>query len=122
MVKTKDLRSKTIDELTKDLNESRKQLSEMRLNQNVSQAQATRISKIKNVRKDIARTLTVINQSKIADARKANKSQKHLDLNLRRKATRSIRRKLTKNQAGKITLKAQKKAENYPQRVFTVAE
>ena len=122
MVKTRDLRGKSIAELEKDLFESRKQLSEMRLNQNVSQAQATRISKIKNVRKDIARTLTVINQSKIADARVANKGKKYMDLNLRRKTTRAIRRKLTRNQANKMTLKAQKKAENYPMRVFTVAE
>ena len=117
MVKTADLRKKSEADLLKDLDENRKQL----LNK-VSSAQNVKLAKIRTVRKDIARILTVVNQNRKQAAREANKGKKFAHLDLRFKQTRSIRRRLTKFERTRQTLRAQKKAENYPQRVFAVTE
>jgi large subunit ribosomal protein L35e len=46
--------------------------------------------------------------------------QKLLPTDLRKKMTRAIRRRLTPEQAGKLTSKAQKAKSNFPQRKFAV--
>ena len=63
----------------------------------------------KVVRKAIARYLTVINQKNKQKVREeyANKKKKPVDL--RDKKTRALRRKLTKEQAAKKTIRKQKR-------------
>ena len=46
--------------------------------------------------------------------------QKLLPTDLRKKQTRAIRRRLTPEQAAKLTSKAQKTATNFPMRKFAV--
>jgi large subunit ribosomal protein L35e len=121
MVKAKDLRKKGEEDLVKDLNEFRKQLSEMKLNK-VSSSHQVKLSKIRTVRKDIARVLTSINQLRKSAAREECKKAKFLHQDLRNKKTRAIRRRLTKFERTRHTLKWQKKHENFPQRVFAVSE
>jgi len=64
--------------------------------------------------------LTVYNQKGKEAMRVKFAEAKHLPLNLRQKKTRAIRRRLTKEQASKVTLKAKKKMQNFPQRWFAV--
>ena len=79
-----------------------------------------KLSKIKVVRKSIARVLTVVSQSQRAALRTAYDGKKHVPLDLRPKKTRAIRRRLTASQAGAKTAKAAKKAAAFPKRKFAV--
>ena len=72
------------------------------------------------MRKSIARVLTVINQQKKDRLRDFYKDKDYLPLDLRKKQTRAIRRKLTKKQSGAKTLKQMKKEKYFPQRKFAV--
>merc|ERR1711869_61172 len=60
-------------------------------------------SKIKVVRQNIARVLTVINETQKGALRQHYDGLKYAPLDLRVKKTRAIRRRLTKFEAGKKT-------------------
>lgn len=93
------LRSQNKAELLKQLEEFKQELASLR----VQKLQGnTKVTKIHDVRKNIARVLTVINQSQREAVREAYKGKK-TPLDLRAKQTRAIRRKLTKHEATKIT-------------------
>ena len=119
MVKAASLRKKTQKELEGDLDGFRKNLSELRFSK-VSASQQMKVSKIKTVRKDIARTLTVLNTMKKDEAREAHKKSKYQPLDLRKKLTRRLRRRLTRAQLTKTTLRTQKRNENFPKRKYAV--
>jgi large subunit ribosomal protein L35e len=57
-----------------------------------------KLSKIKVVRKGIARVLTVVNQNQRAALKDAYKGKKYVPVDLRAKKTRAMRRRLTKAQ------------------------
>ena len=102
----------------------------------------SKLSKIKPLRKQIARILTIIRENKksevIASLRTKvtketkdgkeeeikttikNLKMKHLPLDLRPKKTRAIRRKMTKFGAKKLTLKQFKRKLSFPVRKFAV--
>merc|ERR1712196_488057 len=67
---------------------------------------ASKLSKIKVVRKSIARVLTVVNQTQKQQLRLHFKGKKYMPLDLREKKTRAIRRRLTTAQLSKKTVKA----------------
>lgn len=73
-----------------------------------------------DVRKSIARVLTVINANQRAQLRIFYKNKKYIPLDLRAKQTRAIRRRLTKHEAGLTTEKAKKKLSHFPQRMYAV--
>ena len=74
----------------------------------------------KEVRKGIARTLTVITASTRSALKAAYAGKKYVPLDLRVKKTRAIRQRLTKNQAGAKTVRAAKKAAAFPRRKYAV--
>lgn len=59
---------------------------------------ASKLGKVKKVRKDVARVLTVINQKARENFRSQMKTEKFIPKQLRAKKTRAIRRQLTKEQ------------------------
>ena len=73
-----------------------------------------------DVRKSIARVLTVINQSQRAQLRIFYKGKKYIPLDLRPKQTRAMRRQLTKEEASRVTDKQKKRQRHFPQRNFAV--
>jgi large subunit ribosomal protein L35e len=73
-----------------------------------------------DLRKSIARVLTVINANQRAQLRIFYKNKKYLPLDLRPKQTRAIRRRLTKHEATLISEKQRKKQIHFPQRKFAV--
>eukprot|EP00339_Tiarina_fusa_P029157 CAMPEP_0117041940 /NCGR_PEP_ID=MMETSP0472-20121206/29247_1 /TAXON_ID=693140 ORGANISM="Tiarina fusus, Strain LIS" /NCGR_SAMPLE_ID=MMETSP0472 /ASSEMBLY_ACC=CAM_ASM_000603 /LENGTH=123 /DNA_ID=CAMNT_0004753065 /DNA_START=16 /DNA_END=387 /DNA_ORIENTATION=- len=121
MVKIKafELRSKNRDELLKQLEDLKTELQQLRVAK-VTGGAASKLSKIKIVRKSIARVLTVINQKKKNAVREAFKGKKYAPLDLRNKKTRAIRRRLTKFERERKTLKQQKKDQHFPQRKYAV--
>ena len=118
-VKAFELRSKTSKELLKELDEMKAELAQLRVAK-VSGGAASKLAKIKVVRKNIARILTVYNQKQKAEARKQYQGKKYQPLDLRPKKTRAIRRKLKTEQKYAKTQKQKTRMSNFPMRRFAV--
>jgi len=73
-----------------------------------------------DVRKSIARVLTVINLNQRQQLRIFYKGKKYSPLDLRPKQTRAIRRKLSKHEASLVSEKQKKRQMHFPQRNFAV--
>ena len=73
-----------------------------------------------DVRKSIARILTVINTNQRHQLRIFYEKKKYLPLDLRAKQTRAMRRALSKDEAGVRTDKQKKRERHFPQRNYMV--
>eukprot|EP00543_Licmophora_paradoxa_P008389 CAMPEP_0202442908 /NCGR_PEP_ID=MMETSP1360-20130828/2271_1 /ASSEMBLY_ACC=CAM_ASM_000848 /TAXON_ID=515479 /ORGANISM="Licmophora paradoxa, Strain CCMP2313" /LENGTH=121 /DNA_ID=CAMNT_0049058421 /DNA_START=181 /DNA_END=546 /DNA_ORIENTATION=- len=119
MVKAYELRGNSKEELIKMLSEQRKELSELAVAK-VTGGAASKIAKIKSVRKNIARILTVHNQQQKAGLRKAAEDSEYLPKDLRAKKTRAMRRALTQAQKNAKTAKQRKMSAVFPAVKFAV--
>ncbi|VDN21715.1 unnamed protein product [Cylicostephanus goldi] len=83
-----------------------------------------KLCKIRVVRKTIARILTVINQNYKQELRKfyavSSLGHKYKPIDLRKKQTRAIRRRLTKHEQSLKTKKQQHKERAFPLRKYAV--
>ena len=118
-IKTHELRTKFKSDLLKQLDELKSELAQLRVAK-VTGGAPNKLSKIKVVRKNIARVLTVIKQTQLAHLREANKGAKHMPLDLRAKKTRAIRRALTKTQLAMVPEKVAKRQAYFPKRKYAV--
>merc|ERR1712010_59092 len=118
-IKLHELRQKNKSELIKQLQELKTELAALRVAK-VTGGAASKLSKIKVVRKSIARVLTVVNQTQKQQLRLHFKGKKYLPLDLREKKTRAIRRKLSTKQLTAKTEKQAKKDRAFPQRKFAL--
>lgn len=73
-----------------------------------------------DVRKSIARVLTIINANQRSQLRIFYKDRKYMPLDLRAKQTRAMRRRLTPKEASRVTEKQRKKQMHFPQRKYAV--
>ena len=73
-----------------------------------------------DLRKSIARVLTVINHKQRSQLRLFYAKKKYIPLDLRPKQTRAIRRRLTKHEATRVTEKQKKRQIHFPQRKYAV--
>mmetsp|Transcript_8087 Transcript_8087/g.23254 ORF Transcript_8087/g.23254 Transcript_8087/m.23254 type:complete len:122 (-) Transcript_8087:106-471(-) len=119
MVKAYELRDLSKDDLTAKLSELRKELAQLRVAQ-VTDGAASKIARIKGVRKSIARVLTVHNQQQKTGLRKATANDKYKPKDLRSKKTRAMRRALSKSERTKKTLKQKRMAAAFPAVKFAV--
>mmetsp|Transcript_21855 Transcript_21855/g.20978 ORF Transcript_21855/g.20978 Transcript_21855/m.20978 type:complete len:122 (-) Transcript_21855:75-440(-) len=119
MVKAFELRGLQKEELVKTLGELHKELSELRVAK-VTGGAASKIAKIKSVRKSIARVLTVHNQQQKDAVRKASAGSKYIAKDLRMKKTRAMRRALTKQELSKKTVKQHKKDTHFRLRKYAI--
>lgn len=88
-------------------------------NAKASSGSASKLAKIKGVRKNIARNLTALNRKeRDRMAGDLHKNSKKRALFLRSKLTRAFRRSLTKAQKSKKIVKVQKKISNFPVRKY----
>ena len=88
-------------------------------NAKASSGSASKLAKIKGVRKNIARNLTALNRKERDRlAGDLHKNSKKRALFLRSKLTRAFRRKLTPHQKSKKIAKLQKKESNFPLRRY----
>eukprot|EP00928_Gymnodinium_smaydae_P060276 TRINITY_DN438_c0_g1_i1.p3 TRINITY_DN438_c0_g1~~TRINITY_DN438_c0_g1_i1.p3 ORF type:complete len:124 (+),score=40.15 TRINITY_DN438_c0_g1_i1:98-469(+) len=118
-VKAYELRTKTSKELLNELDEMKGELAQLRVAK-VSGGAASKLARIRIVRKSIARILTVYNQKQKAEARKEYGSKKYLPLDLRPKKTRALRRALKVEQKTAKTAKQKTRLSNFPMRRFAV--
>ena len=93
-VKAHEIRNKTKTELLGQLSELKSELQTLRVAKVMGGA-ATKLSKIRLVRKNIARVLTVYNQSMKKKLRELYQNEKFIPKELRAKKTRAMRRRLT---------------------------
>ena len=136
----KEFRGKKNDELLGELKKLREELQKIRFTRSSGTA-VSKLSKIKDLRKQIARILTVIRENKKQDVVKAlrervtkkednkeeevkttikNLKMKHIPLDLRPKLTRAMRRRMTKFERKLVTLRQLKRKLNFPMRKFAV--
>jgi large subunit ribosomal protein L35e len=113
MVKAHELRSTPKEDLLKTLAELRKELSELHVAK-VTDGAASKVAKIKGVRKSIARVLTVYNQQQKEGLRKAYSKAKYLPKDLRVKKTRAMRRMLNKDERKQKTHKEKRRLAAFP--------
>ena len=129
------LRNQTVDTLQKNLTDLRTELASLRVNK-VASGVASKLAKIRVVRKTVARHLTIINQKKRqelkdafssrANIKKYNEENKtsfsvnKLPKELRPRLTKSLRKRLSKEQLAKKQSKIIKKRNAFPQRSFAV--
>ncbi|EFX84211.1 hypothetical protein DAPPUDRAFT_301332 [Daphnia pulex] len=118
-VRCRDLRTKKKEELLKQLDELKKELSQLRVAK-VTSGAASKLSKIRVVRKSIARVLIVMNQKQKENLRKVYKNKKYKPLDLRSKRTRAMRRALTTGEKAKKTSKEMRRSRAFPMRKFAV--
>eukprot|EP00811_Abedinium_folium_P016306 NODE_25245_length_594_cov_1.700214.p2 GENE.NODE_25245_length_594_cov_1.700214~~NODE_25245_length_594_cov_1.700214.p2 ORF type:complete len:124 (-),score=37.50 NODE_25245_length_594_cov_1.700214:114-485(-) len=116
-VKAHTLRNKTKTDLLKELDELRGELAQLRVAQ-VAGGAASKLAKIKVVRKGIARVLTVYRQKQLVELRKQYAGKKWLPIDLRKKKTRAMRRRMTPYQENLKTARVTKRAKNYPKLKF----
>ena len=140
----KEYRKKNKDELLNDLKKLREDLQKIRFTKGSGTAVA-KLSKIKDLRKQIARVLTIIRENKKEEVVKGlrekvtkkekdekdgkeeevkttikNLKLKHIPLDLRPKLTRAKRRRMTKFERKLVTLRQLKRKLNFPMRKFAV--
>ena len=136
-----EYRKKNTTELLADLKKLREELQTIRFTK-VTGTAVSKLSKIKPLRKQIARILTIIRENKksevisklltketkeVVDGKEStvsktikNLKMKHLPLDLRPKKTRALRRKMTKFESKLLTLKLFTRKLSFPMRKFAV--
>merc|ERR1711908_12848 len=114
-----ELRNKGKGDLEKQLEELKTELAALRVAK-VTGGAASKLSKIKVVRKSIARVLTVINQTQKDHLRAHYKDKDLKPLDLRMKKTRAIRKALTKSEKSIKTTKQSKKEKHFPLRKYAI--
>merc|ERR1711990_1389211 len=119
-VKAHELRNKSEVECTEELAKHRKELAALRVSK-VAAAPQVKLAKVRAVRKNIAKVLTVISEKRRAEARDAFAKKRYTPYDLRQKKTRAFRRKMTKFERTRTTKRAQKKADNSKLRKYAVA-
>ena len=137
----KEYRKKNSQDLLNDLKKLREDLQKIRFTKGSGTAVA-KLSKIKDLRKQIARILTIIRENKkeevvkglttrVSKEEKDRKEEevkktikniklKHIPLDLRPKLTRAMRRRMTRFERKLVTLKQLKRKLNFPLRKFAV--
>ncbi|KAK7863453.1 hypothetical protein R5R35_010493 [Gryllus longicercus] len=118
-VKCSELRTKDKKELMKQLGELKEELGNLRVAK-VTGGAASKLSKIRVVRKAIARVYIVMHQKQKENLRKLFKGKKYKPLDLRPKKTRALRRKLTKHESRIKTQKEIRKRQAFPPRKYAV--
>merc|ERR1712113_937005 len=118
-VKCSELRTKKKEELTKQLDDLKTELGSLRVAK-VTGGAASKLSKIRVVRKSIARVYIVIHQKQKENLRKLYRGKKYKPLDLRPKLTRAMRKALTPHEKSLKTAKELKKMRAFPQRKFAV--
>ena len=140
-ISAKTYRKKNNTELLADLKKLREDLQQIKFTR-VSGTAVSKLSKIKTLRKQIARVLTILRENRKAEVIKnlrtkvtkevkddkeeevkttiKNLKMKHIPLDLRPKLTRALRRRMTKFERKLVTLRQLKRKLNFPMRKFAV--
>merc|ERR1719181_1161955 len=101
-IQARNIRSSSAADLIAQLNEHKGELAQLRVAKATGGA-ASKLAKIKVVRHNIARILTVYNQKQKQEARDEYKGKKYLPKDIRPKLSRALRKRMTKEQKAAVT-------------------
>merc|ERR1712195_204409 len=101
-VKAHELRTKDETACIEELTKHRKQLASLRVSK-VAAAPQVKLAKVRAVRKNIAKVLTVLNEKRRAEATAKFAKKRYTPYDLRQKKTRAFRRKMTKFEVHRTT-------------------
>ena len=87
----------------------------------ISSSPQVKLTQIRQVRKNIAKVLTVLSEKRIDAARTEFKKKRYTPVDLRVKKNRDFRRKLSTFESKRMTLRAQKRADNLKMRKYALA-
>merc|ERR1711892_1207841 len=118
--KVSELKGKSKDELTKQLNEYKQELNNLRVAKVSGSGAPSKLGRIRDGRKSISRTLTVINTTQKSAVRQLDKGKKNKPIDLRPKKTRAIRRQLNPTQLAAKTPRALKRERLFAQRKYAL--
>lgn len=114
----KKIRESDVQTIRGNIDRLKEELRNLR-NAKASSGSASKLAKIKGVRKNIARNLTILNQKERATAAGSlHRGSTKRALFLRTKLTRAFRRQLSTHQKSKQITKVQKRATNFPNRKY----
>jgi large subunit ribosomal protein L35e len=114
----KKIRESDVQTIRANVDKLKEELRNLR-NAKASSGSASKLAKIKGVRKNIARNLTALNhKERVAAAGTLHAGSTKRALFLRSKLTRSFRRQLTTHQKSKQIAKLAKRSSNFPTRKF----
>ncbi|PHH59882.1 hypothetical protein CDD81_2401 [Ophiocordyceps australis] len=117
-VKTSQLWDKNKDDLLKQLVELKTELGQLRVQKVASSG--TKLNRIHDLRKSIARVLTIVKSKQRAQLRLFYKNKKYAPLDLRPKKTRAIRRRLSPQDSARVLEKVKKRNSHFCQRKFAI--
>merc|ERR1712071_334913 len=118
-LKVHELKPQKKEELQKQLDELKQELVGLRVAK-VTGGAASKLTRIRKVRKDIARLYIVMNTVTKENLRKLYARRKHKPLDLRPKLTRALRRQLTPHDKNLKSRKALRRLRTYPTRKFAL--
>jgi large subunit ribosomal protein L35e len=114
----KKIRDSDVQTIRANVDKLKEELRNLR-NAKASSGSASKLAKIKGVRKNIARNLTILNQKeRTTAAGTLHSASGKRALFLRTKLTRAFRRQLTHHQKSKQIAKLAKRAANFPIRSY----
>mmetsp|Transcript_13149 Transcript_13149/g.19852 ORF Transcript_13149/g.19852 Transcript_13149/m.19852 type:complete len:123 (-) Transcript_13149:73-441(-) len=119
MPKATQLRQDSRQELLQKLEDLKNELQSLKVDKVTGGAPA-KLSKLKEVRRSIARVNTVISQKQRDQLRTFYKKKKYAPLDLRQKKTRAIRRRLNPYERRQKTLRQKKRLRAFPQRKYAI--
>merc|ERR1712014_173440 len=96
-LRVSSLRNESKDALTAKLAELRQELAPLKVAKVTAQS-ASKLGKINVVRKDIAKVLTVINQTRKAELQKLYRGKSVKPVDLKPRKTRALRKRLNKHE------------------------
>ncbi|KAL9055257.1 MAG: hypothetical protein Q9162_003667 [Coniocarpon cinnabarinum] len=118
-IKASQLWGKNKDELKKQLGDLKTELGQLRT-QKIAGGAQSKLTKIHDLRKSIARVLTIINVTQRQQLRLFYKKKKYMPLDLRPKKTRKLRREMTKHEKSLVTEKQRKRQIHFKPKNYMV--
>eukprot|EP01117_Protostelium_nocturnum_P012349 TRINITY_DN4550_c0_g2_i1.p2 TRINITY_DN4550_c0_g2~~TRINITY_DN4550_c0_g2_i1.p2 ORF type:complete len:124 (-),score=38.12 TRINITY_DN4550_c0_g2_i1:63-434(-) len=118
-VRAYELRTKSKADLDAQVQDLKRELSQLRVAQ-VTGGAPSKLAKIGEVRKSIARVLTIINEQQRLNLRKFYEKKALKPTDLRSKLTRAKRQALTRSERNAKTNKQAKKLGAFPKRRFAL--
>ncbi|KAL0231000.1 hypothetical protein GEMRC1_010405 [Eukaryota sp. GEM-RC1] len=118
-IKVHDVRKMSKEDILKKVDDLKAELLNLRVAK-VTSGAAPKLMKIRTVRKNIARCLTILNTSEKNALRKQYRGDKNKPINIRPKLTRAMRRALSPEDQARKTLRAQKKEKAFPMRRYAL--
>merc|ERR1711937_342745 len=113
------LREESKDALTAKLPELRQELATLKVAKVTAQS-ASKLGKINVVRKDIAKVLTVINQTRKSELQKLYRGKSVRPVDLKPRKTRALRKRLNKHEESLKSLKTVRREQRTAKKCYAL--